>query len=103
MRVDHHKRLLPDGSTIDDWLWIDYGDRVNVLVREKSTDDGEGKFMVFEQTKYALEGPSWAVVGGFLEAHESPETAALREVREELQFHCNFHNLKVHYLPCHAM
>ena len=44
MRVDHHIRKLPNGYTIDDWLWVDYGDKVNVLVLEKDkggVDDSE--------------------------------------------------------------
>lgn len=100
MRVDHHSRKLPDGNIIDDWLWIDYGDRVNVLVREESTASESGKFIVFEQTKYALISSSLAVVGGFIEPNETPEKAALREVREELQLYCNPENLKVNLLNC---
>lgn len=84
MRVDHHVRKLPDGSTINDWLWIDYGDRVNVLVRETS-----GKFLVLEQTKYALEVASLAVVGGFIDKNEAPAVAAAREVKEELGVTCD--------------
>ena len=95
MRVDHHIRTLPDGNTIKDWLWIDYGDRVNVVVQEKSTDGSGYKYVVLEQTKYALEGTSLAVVGGFLEDHESPEAAAIREVREELSLECEVSKLKV--------
>jgi ADP-ribose pyrophosphatase len=98
MRVDHHSRKLPDGNIIDDWLWIDYGDRVNVLVRERGSNSESGKFIVFEQTKYALEGSSLAVVGGFIEPNESSENAALREVQEELQLHCDAKHLKVNFL-----
>jgi len=80
---------------VEDWLWIDYHDRVNVLVeaprnRVNRTDfdeDGEEgrRFYVFEQTKYALEGrQSLAIVGGIVEPGEVPESAARREVAEEL-------------------
>jgi 8-oxo-dGTP pyrophosphatase MutT (NUDIX family) len=74
------------GSVIPDWLWIDYHDRINVLVEaEKKSGDQEPHFLVFEQTKYALEGRmSLAIVGGIIEPHEEPEQAARREVEEEM-------------------
>ena len=62
---------------------------MNVLVREKNTD----KFFIFEQTKYALEGKSLAIVGGFIEPEETPSNAALREVKEELKMLCDFDHL----------
>lgn len=73
---------------------IDYGDRVNVFVHTKGTKDEEdqepgGRFVVLEQTKYALEGSSLAAVGGFIERNESPVSAAIREVREELEIQCD--------------
>ena len=95
MRVDHHTRRLPNGDLIDDWLWVDYGDRVNVLVRERASNGGEGSFVVLEQTKYALVGSSLSVVGGFIEPHETAEDAALREVSEELGLLCDRRYMKV--------
>lgn len=92
MRVDHHERKIINGKIIHDWLWIEYGDRVNVLVREKAKDiinATNGSFVVFQQTKYAIDGESLAVVGGFIEHLESAEEAALREVREELNLSCD--------------
>jgi ADP-ribose pyrophosphatase YjhB (NUDIX family) len=90
-------------AVIPDWLWIDYHDRINVLVQAPEGDDtagGEGesdstarpRFLVFEQTKYALEDrTSLAVVGGIIEpgGGESAEDAARREVREELGAECS--------------
>ena len=43
---------------------------------------------MFSQTKYALEGDSLAVVGGFIEPGETPEQAAHREVLEEMKLVC---------------
>lgn len=89
LRVDYHTRQLEPkkpggrGATIDDWLWLEYGDRVNVLVQLAS-----GEFQLFSQTKYALEGESLAVVGGFIEPGETPTEAAHREVLEEMQLVC---------------
>ena len=39
---------------------------------------------------------SCKVVGGFIEDKEFPAVAAAREVREELDIHCDVNNLKVH-------
>eukprot|EP00934_Nitzschia_sp_Nitz4_P002327 Nitzschia sp. Nitz4//scaffold5_size260463//22619//23551//NITZ4_000941-RA/size260463-processed-gene-0.109-mRNA-1//-1//CDS//3329555217//2327//frame0 len=65
---------------IDDWLWFDEYNNVNVLVQHES-----GMFWILEQTKYALPGKSYAVMGGMIEPNESPLESAQRELREELQ------------------
>jgi len=78
-------------SIISDWLWIDYHDRINVLV-EAPDGQGQGndkKYVVFRQTKYAYSGDSLAIVGGIIEPNEEPEVAARREVQEELDLHCD--------------
>jgi 8-oxo-dGTP pyrophosphatase MutT (NUDIX family) len=91
LKVQQHSVRMPPndhetGSVIPDWLWIDYHDRINVLVEaEQQSGDQEPHFLVFEQTKYALEGRmSLAIVGGIIEPHEEPEQAARREVEEEM-------------------
>jgi ADP-ribose pyrophosphatase len=89
LKVQQHSVRMPNdetGSVIPDWLWIDYHDSINVLVEaEKKSVDKEPHFLVFEQTKYALEGRmSLAPVGGIIEPHEEPEQAARREVEEEM-------------------
>ena len=87
MRVSLHSVQFPGSNTVfDDWMWIDYHDRINVLVEDETTNDGEEpRFLVFEQTKYALEGRmSLAIVGGIIEVGEDPESAARREVEEEM-------------------
>jgi ADP-ribose pyrophosphatase len=98
LKVQLHRVQLEKSATIiDDWLWIDYHDRINVLVeapRAKAalpTEDNteEPRFLIFEQTKYALEDRmSLAIVGGLVEPGEAPETAARREVREETGHEC---------------
>jgi ADP-ribose pyrophosphatase YjhB (NUDIX family) len=89
MKVQQHVVQLPGSSNvIPDWLWIDYHDRINVLVTEEPLDQDKSqrRFLILEQTKYALEGQSsWAVVGGIIEPGETPEHAAQREVEEELR------------------
>jgi ADP-ribose pyrophosphatase YjhB (NUDIX family) len=93
MKLQQHRVQQPGSSSvIEDWMWIDYHDRINVLVQAPNRVD---QFLVFEQTKYALEGrTSLAVVGGMIEPGEEPEQAARREVAEEMKQSClNFHFL----------
>ena len=98
LKVSQHSVRFPGSSTtFDDWMWIDYHDRINVLVEANpqeiaaaaaaadGTDNNERRFLVFEQTKYALEGrASLAIIGGIIEAGETPEASARREVEEEM-------------------
>lgn len=79
LTVEEHTVKLPDGQVIDDWLWIITPDFVNVLV-----ETVDGQFACFRQTKYAVEGVSLAVVGGYIDPGEDARTAAEREVGEEL-------------------
>ena len=52
---------------------------------EQRDEEEERRFLVFEQTKYALEGKkSLAIIGGIIEPGEDPEKAARREVEEEM-------------------
>ena len=69
MQVSLHTVQFPGSdATYDDWLWIDYHDRINVLVEDSVVGEDESRFLVFEQTKYALEGrKSLAIVGGIIE------------------------------------
>lgn len=89
----HHVQLENGAAIIDDWIWIDYHDRVNVLIEAPKAineKDQQTRFLVFEQTKYALEGRfSLAVMGGIIEPGEEPETSARREVLEETSHVCN--------------
>jgi ADP-ribose pyrophosphatase YjhB (NUDIX family) len=95
LKLSQHTVKFPGSqTTFDDWMWIDYHDRINVLVEDKKHPDGERRFLVFQQSKYALEGrSSKAIIGGIIEPGEDPEAAARREVDEEMnglqceQFH----------------
>jgi ADP-ribose pyrophosphatase YjhB (NUDIX family) len=76
-------------------LWIPL-DRINVLVEDETQPSQERRFLVFEQSKYALEGRlSMAIVGGIIEPDEDAAVAARREVAEEMRgMHCvTFHSL----------
>jgi ADP-ribose pyrophosphatase YjhB (NUDIX family) len=110
MRVQQHQVLFSgQSSTISDWLWIDYHDRINVLVEapnkvslhgatsalSRIADRSQLYFYVFQQSKYALEGKlSMAIIGGIIEPGERPEDAAVREVEEEMSLTCvEWHSL----------
>jgi hypothetical protein len=98
LKVQQHRvRMPPDSdNTIDDWLWIDYHDRINVLVEApvKQDNSQERHFYVFEQSKYALENRnSVAIVGGIIEPGEQAEQAAQREVAEEMHVSDKFYLL----------
>lgn len=115
MRVSQHTvktttttTISGDGQTINDWLFIDYHDRINVLVEspphntstptnsmDKYDDEQESderQFIIMEQTKYALDQTSLAIVGGLIEPSSDVGgaiDAAKREVLEELSIYCN--------------
>lgn len=91
MQVMQHKVQLDEKTLIDDWLFIDYHDRINVLVEDPKNSETETKFLIFRQTKYALEDrQSLAIVGGIIEPSENARDAAAREVNEELGLDCQF-------------
>ena len=80
-RVQMHTVRSEDGRrTVEDWMWVDERDHVNVLVRRKDSQ----LFSVFRQSKYGIHGSSLAPVGGFINDGESALAAAQRELNEEL-------------------
>lgn len=76
--VEQHTVELPDGRVINNWPWVIAPDYVNVVVETES-----GTFLCMRQTKYAIEGTTLAVVGGYLNQGEDPLEAAKRELMEE--------------------
>ena len=76
--VERHQVELPDGRVIPNWHWVIIPDFVNVIaVTEKD------EFLCFRQVKYAIEGPTLGIVGGYINPGEEPLAAAQRELREE--------------------
>jgi ADP-ribose pyrophosphatase len=78
LSVEERTVELPDGRVIDDWPWVESREFANVVA---VTEDG--LFLVFRQTKYAVDGPTLGTVGGYLEPGEDPLETAKRELREE--------------------
>ncbi len=79
LRVERHEVELNDGRVLREWGWIETPDYVNVVVMDR-----DKRFPLFIQTKYALEGESFAPVGGYLEPGEDPLAGAQRELLEEM-------------------
>jgi ADP-ribose pyrophosphatase len=69
---------LPDGRVIDDWPWVE--SREFAIVVAVTEDD---RFLVFRQTKYAVEGTTLGPAGGYLDPGEDPLASATRELLEE--------------------
>ena len=78
LTVEEHTVALPDGRVIPNWPWIITPDYVIVVAVT-----GDGRFLCFRQTKYAVQGTTLAPVGGYLEPGEDPLAAAQRELLEE--------------------
>jgi ADP-ribose pyrophosphatase len=76
--VEEHAVELPDGRVIPDWPWVITPGFINVVAVTE-----QGEFLCFRQTKYAVQGTTLAVVGGYLEPGEDPLAAAQRELLEE--------------------
>jgi ADP-ribose pyrophosphatase len=78
LTVERHSIALPNGQVIDNWQWLITPDYINV-----AAVTADGRFILFRQTKYAVDGLSLAPVGGYLDPGEDALTAAQRELREE--------------------
>lgn len=78
LQVEDRTVQTPDGQEIEHWPWVITPDYVNVLAVT-----GEGRFLLFRQGKYALDGETLAPVGGYIEPGEDPLQAARRELLEE--------------------
>jgi ADP-ribose pyrophosphatase len=79
LKVEQHAIQLPDGKIIENWPWIISPDYALILPVTQ-----RGTVFLFHQTKYAVEGTSFAPVGGHLEPNEEPLATAKRELREEM-------------------
>ena len=78
-RFEIHKVKTESGEIVNDWLWTDERSHVNILVHLKEDD----KYLMFHQTKYGLEKPYYAVIGGLFNKGENGLECATRELLEE--------------------
>ncbi len=78
LTVEEREIALPDGKIIPDWTWIDTPDFVVVVAVNET-----GRFVLLEQTKYAVRGSFFCPPGGYLNPGEEPLDAARRELLEE--------------------
>ena len=78
LRVENHTVQAPGGEVIGQWAWLVTPDYVNIIPITE-----EGQFICLRETKYGIDGPSLAAVGGFVETGEDPREAACRELMEE--------------------
>jgi ADP-ribose pyrophosphatase len=76
--VEVHAVELPDGRVVEDWSWVVLPEYAIVVAVTET-----GSFLVFRQTKYAVDGPTLSLPGGYLDPGEDPEVAARRELFEE--------------------
>ena len=78
LSVEDRTVETPAGQIIEHWPWVITPNYVNVLALTP-----EGRYLVFRQGKYGLDGDSLAPVGGYMEPGEEPLQAARRELLEE--------------------
>lgn len=78
MSVYEDNVLLPSGATIDDYSVVDLPDGVLVV----ATDERD-RLILFEEYKYAVNDTVLTFPAGGIDAGETPEKAALRELLEE--------------------
>ena len=78
LTVEHRDIEFPDGTHVPSWPFVITPAYINLMA--ETTD---GLFICFRQVKYAYDGESLAVVGGYIEPGEAPLAAAKRELLEE--------------------
>ncbi|GAB4488316.1 MAG: NUDIX hydrolase [Anaerolineales bacterium] len=79
LSVERHTVELPDGRIIENWPWVVIPEFVDVLpVLE------DGRLLLMRQFKYGVGEVSLSTMGGMIDAGETPEQAARREMFEEM-------------------
>lgn len=78
LSVEQHTVEFSSGVVIDDWMWVITPEFVNILPRLQ-----DGRYLCYRQAKYAANGITLGVPGGYLEPGEEPFAAAKRELLEE--------------------
>ncbi len=78
LKVEQHVVAFGADRQVDDWPWVITPEFVNITAVRT-----DGRILCFRQEKYAANGLTLAVPGGYLEAGEEPLAAAQRELLEE--------------------
>ncbi len=79
LAVESHTVEMPDGRIIENWPWVIIPEFVDVLpVLE------DGRILCMRQFKYGVGEVSLSTMGGMIDAGETPEQAARREMFEEM-------------------
>lgn len=78
LRVEQHAVQFADGTVIEDWPWLITPEFVNIVPIL-----ADGRILCFRQAKYAADGLTLGLPGGYLEPGEDPLVAARRELLEE--------------------
>jgi ADP-ribose diphosphatase len=77
-RIQRHRYRLEPGGGERDFIVLDASDWINVVA---VTPDRQ--VVLIRQFRHGIRDVTWEVPGGLMEAGETPEEAALRELREE--------------------
>lgn len=85
---------LPNGQVIDDFSGVDLPDGVLVV----ATDD-EDNLLLFDEYKYAVNDTVLTFPAGGIDGDESPEQAALRELKEETGYEASEAMVLTHLYP----
>ena len=84
MEVGVERSELPDGRAVDEFLWIKTRDFAMVVA---VTPDGQ---VVLERSyKHGPRNVALSLPAGYIEADETPDQAARRELREETGYTCD--------------
>ena len=78
-RCEVHKMKTEKGQIKSNWIWLEELSHVCILAHLKV----ENKYLLFYQSKYALDSKSYAPLGGYFEPGETASDCARRELLEE--------------------
>eukprot|EP01063_Lacrimia_lanifica_P022649 TRINITY_DN30186_c0_g1_i1.p2 TRINITY_DN30186_c0_g1~~TRINITY_DN30186_c0_g1_i1.p2 ORF type:complete len:224 (+),score=76.17 TRINITY_DN30186_c0_g1_i1:54-725(+) len=82
VRFEEHSVRTETGKVVDDWLWFDEIDAVNVVVRTAG-----GEYLLLRQRHYGLAGEHLALLGGVRDREGEPAVeCARRELLEEIGY-----------------
>eukprot|EP00045_Choanoeca_perplexa_P005820 m.48718 g.48718 ORF g.48718 m.48718 type:complete len:230 (+) comp13311_c0_seq2:155-844(+) len=78
-RIESHTIRTSGGKLVPGWIWVDFRNRVDVLVENE-----DGDFIVFQQRNYGLGSMSLAVISRHLDPYEDVLEGAKAELESEM-------------------